>query len=209
MNTFPPVPFKVKIKYNTRTPSTILPGMGDEQTVVSVSKEGCLFKLKGLECLGWFHHSHFTIVQEGQKEVKYKVVPFSVEMWEKYRDDPRLKVYINGKQCKRFMPMVNNNNKGQGHALYTIAIGEDEHVCSMSVWVFTLHIPLTTCIIPFDPSRKDAKVLVKESCRIIGQPREIEDWYLFSNGKVGCTYKGFNDIFGIHPAYLEMEVEEA
>lgn len=147
------------------------------------------------------HYRHFELYKEPEEEVmnsqpKTKRVLFSVAAWTKYKDVA--KVYLNGKLCGAFLPMLNYQND-QGYALYKLSFfGDVEYY---SVWGFELEIPVTTKRIPFNPELKDAKVFTTDS------NQSVVDWAMFKDGQVACQWP--NQYMGYYPTnLLEMEIEE-
>jgi len=152
------------------------------------------------------HYSHFELYKEPSEDVmnkqtqqKTKRVPFSVAAWTKYKDVA--KVYLNGKLCDAFLPMLNYQND-QGYALYKLSFFGDAGY--YSVWGFELEIPVTTKRIPFNPELKGTKVVCKHTSD------KLSEWvYMTSSVVCGVINRegGFTTEL-YHPNYLEMEIDE-
>lgn len=153
------------------------------------------------------HYSHFELYKEPSEDVmnkqtqqKTKRVPFSVAAWTKYKDVA--KVYLDGKLCDAFLPMLNYQND-QGYALYKLSFSG--HVEYYSVWGFELEIPITTKRVPFNPELKGAKVFYGKT--------ELIEWRCMSSGVVCGVHEHESPFKSLetalyHPNHLEMEIDE-
>ena len=148
---------------------------------------------------------HFELYKEPTQEkqpMKTKRIPFSEEAYAKYKGVAR--VWFNGKECNEFVYLTNgkSGHAKQGYALYKTAIWCD--VGWYSVWAFELEIPVTTKRIPFDASRKNAKVLYFNY--------DVVEWVAMQGGAfLAITYKTELDTtisLIVNPDDLTMEIEE-
>lgn len=149
------------------------------------------------------HFEHFELYKEEkdmtqQTQQKTKRVPFTHELWEKWKDKGGKVIYANGPHIIKDMVCFNNATTTFRYAGYC-----EERDC---VYVcegddFSLEIHITSKRIPFNPELKDAKVFTTDS----NQP--VVDWVMFKDGSVACQWP--NQYMGYYPTnLLEMEIEE-
>jgi len=185
--------------------------MGKVYTVKEVDTETDRVYVK--ETLGCIHYTHFELYKEPTQEkqpMKTKHIPFSEDSWTKNRT------------CSVFWKPTNTvilyfNRWLDGHDSRFIGVckaTESEYCATtFSQYDFSnmeLEIPVTTKRIPFDASRKDAKVLLAHANSRV----ELIEWVQMEKSSVvvGVTEDKldcggfFTAIY--HPNDLEMEIEE-
>lgn len=178
---------------------------GQEYVVTKVHGDGSV-SVGGLS-FGWFA-SRFELKQQPaeqpiQKPVqqKTKLVPFTHELWEKWKDKGVKVVYANGPHTVEDLVCFSNAVTTFRYAGY-VKERDCVYVCEMDD--LSLEIPITTKRVPFNPERKDAKVFYGE--------QELIEWVQMKSGVVCGTIKldNFNDEHTslYHPNDLEMEIEE-
>lgn len=154
------------------------------------------------------HFEHFEIYKESeekdmtqQTQQKTKRVPFTHELWEKWKDKGGKVIYANGPHTIKDMVCFSNATTTYRYAGY--CEGRDcVYVCEGDD--FSLEIPVTSKRIPFNPELKDAKVFYGDT--------ELIEWVQMNSGVV-CGSYDTGGIDGVitnlyHPNYLQMEIEE-
>lgn len=149
------------------------------------------------------HYTHFELYEEEkdmtpqttpQTQPKTKRVPFTHELWEKWKDKGVMVTTLNGKVLEQFTHF-NLPDIRIYAGVYGGLIGN-----YYSHHLF-LEIPITTKRIPFNPELKDAKVFLKYN----NVP--VDEWHWFSNNIVAVLTTG-KRIDAKFPPELEMEIEE-
>lgn len=176
-------------------------------TVKQVDEETDRLYLK--ETLGCLHYTHFEFYKEEkdmnqQAHQKTKRVPFTHELWEKYKDIAKIIYIPSGGEVLGFayFPQADSRFRyaylTRTGTVPTCGSGES----------FYLEIPITTKRIPFNPELKDAKVLVK----VFYGDTEMVEWVQMKSGVVCGSYDagGFAGVITnlYHPNDLQMEIEE-
>lgn len=176
-------------------------------TVKQVDEETDRLYLK--ETLGCLHYTHFEFYKEEkdmnqQVHQKTKRVPFTHELWEKYKDIAKIIYIPSGGEVLGFAYFPQADSRFRYAYLTrtgtapTFGSGES----------FYLEIPITTKRIPFNPELKDAKVLVK----VFYGDTEMVEWVQMKSGVVCGSYDagGFAGVITnlYHPNDLQMEIEE-
>jgi hypothetical protein len=151
------------------------------------------------------HYSHFELYKEEkdmtpQAQQKTKRVPFTHELWEKWKDKGGKVLYANGPHIIKDMLCFDNAVTTYRYAGYC-----EERDC---IYVcegddLSLEIPVTTKRIPFNPELKDAKVFYGKT--------ELTEWFQAKTGVICGTHTnigfGGEDTSLYHPNDLEMEIE--
>ena len=155
------------------------------------------------------HFEHFDFYKEEkdmnqQAHQKTKRVPFTHELWEKYKDIAKIIYIPSGGEVLGFayFPQADSRFRyaylTRTGTVPTCGSGES----------FYLEIPITTKRIPFNPELKDAKVLVK----VFYGGTEMVEWVQMKSGVVCGSYDagGFAGVITnlYHPNDLQMEIEE-
>ena len=155
------------------------------------------------------HFEHFDFYKEEkdmnqQAHQKTKRVPFTHELWEKYKDIAKIIYIPSGGEVLGFayFPQADSRFRyaylTRTGTVPTCGSGES----------FYLEIPITTKRIPFNPELKDAKVLVK----VFYGDTEMVEWVQMKSGVVCGSYDagGFAGVITnlYHPNDLQMEIEE-
>lgn len=197
---------KVKIKED---PYGILARAGFKlntiYTVIQVEFDRLYLK----ETLGYLHYTHLDFYKEEkdmtpqttqQTQQKTKRVPFTHELWEKYKDIAKIIYIPSGGEVLGFayFPQADSRFRyaylTRTGAVPTCGSGES----------FYLEIPITTKRIPFNPELKDAKVFYGGV--------ELIEWVQMKSGVVCGSYDsdGFAGVITnlYHPNDLQMEIEE-
>lgn len=174
---------------------------GQEYVVTKVHSDGCV-SVGGLS-FGWLA-SRFELKGQPAEHLvqqKTKLVPFTHELWETWKDRGVKVIYANGPHTVEDLVCFNNAMTTYRYAGY---VKERDCVYVCEGGDFSLEIPVTTKRIPFDPERKDAKVFYGE--------QELLEWVQMKTGVVCGTIKldNFNDEHTslYHPNDLKMEIEE-
>lgn len=160
------------------------------------------------ETRGCLHYTHLKLYKEANEDVmtqqtqqKTKRVPFTHELWEKWKDKGGKVIYANGPHIIKDMVCFSNATTTYRYAGY--CEGRDcVYVCEGDD--FSLEIPVTSKRIPFNSGLKDAKVFYGDT--------ELIEWVQMNSGVV-CGSYDTNGIDGVitnlyHPNYLQMEIEE-
>lgn len=157
------------------------------------------------------HFEHFELYKEPEEKdmnqqahQKTKRVPFTHELWEKYKDIAKIIYIPSGGEVLGFAYFPQADSRFRYAYLTrtgtapTFGSGES----------FYLEIPITTRRIPFNPELKDAKVLVK----VFYGDTEMIEWVQMKSGVVCGSYDagGFAGVITnlYHPNDLQMEIEE-
>ena len=155
------------------------------------------------------HFEHFEFYKEEkdmnqQVHQKTKRVPFTHELWEKYKDVAKIIYIPSGGEVLGFAYFPQADSRFRYAYLTrtgtapTFGSGES----------FYLEIPITTKRIPFNPELKDAKVFVK----VFYEDTEMVEWVQMKSGVVCGSYDagGFAGVITnlYHPNDLQMEIEE-
>lgn len=154
------------------------------------------------------HYTHYELYKEEkdmtqQAQQKTKRVPFTHELWEKWKDNGGKVIRkLTGKQVLQFAYFPEADRRYRcvyltlpGTSLWTGGIDEIE-----------LEIPITTKRIPFNPELKDAKVFhLAEDVENGGV--EVKDWWITKDKQLVCQWS--NGTVGYaNPCFIEMEIEE-
>ena len=150
------------------------------------------------------HFEHFELYKEANEDVmnkqtqqKTKRVPFTHELWEKYKDKDAVVTTLNGRVLEQFT-CFNLRDVRVYAGVYTEVAPLVGNYYSHHLF---LEIPITSKRIPFNPELKDAKVFTTDS----NQP--VADWVMFKDGQVACQWP--SNYMGYYPInLLEMEIEE-
>lgn len=177
-------------------------------TVKQVDEETDRLYLK--ETLGCLHYTHFDFYKEEkdmnqQTQQKTKIVPFTHELWEKWKDNGGKVIYAYGPHIIKDMVCFDNAVTTYRYAGYCEEL-DMVYVCEGDD--LSLEIPITTKRIPFNPESKDAKVFVK----VFYGDTEMVEWVQMKSGVVCGSYDagGFAGVITnlYHPNDLQMEIEE-
>lgn len=150
------------------------------------------------------HFEHFELYKEAnegvmtqQTQQKTKRVPFTHELWEKYKDKDVVVTTLNGRVLEQFT-CFNLRDVRVYAGVYTEVAPLVGNYYSHHLF---LEIPVTSKRIPFNPELKDAKVFTTDS------NQSVVDWVMFKDGRVACQWP--NQYMGYYPTnLLEMEIEE-
>ena len=176
-------------------------------TVKQVDEETDRLYLK--ETLGCLHYTHFEFYKEEkdmnqQAHQKTKRVPFTHELWEKYKDIAKIIYIPSGGEVLGFAYFPQADSRFR----YAYLTRTGTAPTCGSGESFYLEIPITTKRIPFNPELKDAKVLVK----VFYGDTEMVEWVQMKSGVVCGSYDagGFAGVITnlYHPNDLQMEIEE-
>lgn len=151
----------------------------------------------------YLHHSYFDFYKEEkemtqQAQQKTKRVPFTHELWEKYKDVAKIIYIPSGGEVLGFACFPQAGSRFR-YAYLTLKGTAPTFGSGESLY---LEIPVTTKRIPFNPELKDAKVFIKADNTF------VEEWHLFSNGLAGIVAGNTRYLTAISPIELEMEIEE-
>lgn len=158
------------------------------------------------ETLGRIHYTHFEFYKEEkdmtqQTQPKTKRVPFTHELWEKYKDVAKIIYIPSGGEVLGFAYFPQADSRFR-YAYLTRTGTVPTCGSGESFW---LEIPVTTKRIPFNPELKDAKVVCKHTSD------ELCSWvYMVSSvvcGVINHEGGGYTTEL-YHPNTLEMEIEE-
>lgn len=156
------------------------------------------------------HYSHFEFYKEEkdmtqQTQQKTKIVPFTHELWEKWKNDGGKVIYALGPHIIKDMVCFDNAITTYRYAGYCEEL-DMVYVCEGED--LSLEIPVITKRIPFNPELKDAKVFVK----VFYGGTEMVEWVQMKSGVVCGSYDagGFAGVITnlYHPNDLQMEIEE-
>jgi len=156
-----------------------------------------LYVEETLGCLHYTHYTHFEFYKDPEKQsMKTKRIPFSEESYEKYKDVAKvIATKLEIVDCYVF-------STGVVGVLYKMPNGDVSNVIlPINQHLLELEIPVTTKRIPFDASRKDAKVFNKQ-----GNP--VKEWHVFSNGVVAVLPVASDFLSAQAQDDLIMEIEE-
>lgn len=192
---------------------------GQEYTVTRIYSNGDI-AVNGIKNnLGWYAH-RFELKQENQQKIlqdkpsyaveekdmtqqtqqKTKVVPFTHELWEGWKDKGGKVIYGYGPHIIKDMVCFDNAVTTYRYAGYCEEL-DMIYVCEGND--LSLEIPVTTKRVPFNPELKDAKAFYGEV--------ELTEWVQMKSGVVCGIIKhedgGYTTSL-YHPNILEMEVEE-
>lgn len=153
------------------------------------------------------HYQHFELYEEEkdmtpqttqQAQQKTNRVPFTHELWEKWKDKGGKVIYVpTGKQVMQLAYFPEADHRYRYVCLTTL--GSCTHATDTEY--LALEIPVTTKRIPFNPELKDAKVFTTDG------NQSVVDWVMFKDGQVACQWH--NQYMSYYPTnYLEMEIEE-
>lgn len=152
------------------------------------------------------HYSHFELYKEEkdmtpQAQQKTKRVPFTHELWEKWKDKGGKVLYKpTGKQVLQlaYFPEADHRYR----YVYLTTLGSCTQASDIEY--LELLLPVTTKRIPFNPELKDAKVFYGET--------EMTEWFRAKTGVVCGTHTvnnfGGGDTSLYHQNDLHMEIEE-
>ena len=171
-------------------------------TVKQVDEETDRLYLK--ETLGCLHYTHFDFYKEEkamsqQTQQKTKRVPFTHELWEKYKDVAKIIYIHSGGEVLGFAYFPQADSRFR----YVYLTRAGTAPTSDSGKSFYLEIPVTTKRIPFNPELKDAKVFYGKI--------ELTEWFQAKTGVICGTHTigfGGEDTSLYHPNHLEMEIDE-
>lgn len=155
------------------------------------------------------HYSHFEFYEEEkdmtlqttpQTQPKTKRVPFTHDLWEKWKDNGGEVTTMNGRVLDQFT-CFNLRDVRVYAGVYTEVAPLVGTYYSHHLF---LEIPITTKRIPFNPELKDAKVFYGGV--------ELIEWVQMKSGVVCGSYDsdGFAGVITnlYHPNDLQMEIEE-
>jgi hypothetical protein len=152
------------------------------------------------------HYTHFEFYEDEkemaqQSQQKTKRVPFTHELWEKWKDKGGKVIYSpTGGQVLQLAYFPEADHRYRYVYLTTPGTVTRMGTCDP----LNLEIPVTTKRIPFNPELKDAKVFYGET--------ELTEWFRAKTGVI-CGTHAVNNFDGedtslYHPNYLQMEIEE-
>lgn len=152
------------------------------------------------------HFEHFELYKEEkdmtqQTQQKTKRVPFTHEMWEKYKDVAKIIYIPSGGEVLGFAYFPEADSRFR-YAYLTRSGTAPAFGSGESFW---LEIPVTTKRIPFNPELKDAKVFYGKT--------ELIEWVRMSSDVVCGVHEQLSPFKSLetalyHPNHLEMEIEE-
>lgn len=173
-------------------------------TVKQVDEETDRLYLK--ETLGCLHYTHFDFYKEEkamsqQTQQKTKRVPFTHELWEKYKDAAKIIYIPSGGEVIGFAYFPQADSRFR----YVYLTRAGTAPTSDSGKSFCLEILVTTRRIPFNPELKDAKVFYEKT--------EIIEWVRMSSDVVCGVHEQLSPFKSLetalyHPNHLEMEIDE-
>lgn len=154
------------------------------------------------------HYSHFELYKEEkdmnqQTQPKEKRVPFSAELWKKYKDVAD--VVFSGTNYRVLrLESFPQGLEYEGNIYYFAAVTHQGSIVLTQDRLLSLIIPVTIKHVPFSPELKDAKVFYGET--------ELTEWFQAKTGVVCGTHTvnsfGGEDTSLYHPNDLHMEIEE-
>lgn len=153
------------------------------------------------------HFEHFEIYKESEEkdmnnQPKTKRVPFTQELWEKWKDNGGKVIYTpTGREVLQLAYFPEADHRYRYLYLTKPGTVTSQGTCDP----LAIEIPITTKRIPFNPELKDAKVV----CRHTSD--ELLEWVYMMSGVVCGVIKheggGYTTKL-YHPNTLEMEIEE-
>jgi len=165
-------------------------------------------KITTSEDKSFSHYTHFDFYKEEkdmtpqttqQTQQKTKRVPFTHELWEKWKDKGGKVICVpTGKQVLQLAYFPEADHRYRYVCLTTL--GSCTHATDTEY--LALEIPVTTKRIPFNPELKDAKVFTKSHNRL------VKEWHMFSTGVVATLCETDIVVTKHDCGELEMEVEE-
>lgn len=167
-------------------------------------------KITTSEDKSFSHYTHFDFYKEEkdmtqQTQQKTKIVPFTHELWGKWKDNGGKVIYARGPHIIKDMVCFDNAVTTYRYAGYCEEL-DMVYVCEGDD--LSLEIPVTTKRIPFNPELKDDKVFVK----VFYGDTEMVEWVQMKSGVVCGSYDagGFAGVITniYHPVDLQMEIEE-
>ena len=197
---------KVKIKED---PYGIFSRAGFKLNTIYTVRQVEFDRLYLKEALGCIHYTHLELYKEEkdmtlqttpQTQPKTKRVPFTHDLWEKWKDNGGEVTTMNGRVLDQFT-CFNLRDVRVYAGVYTEVAPLVGTYYSHHLF---LEIPITTKRIPFNPELKDAKVFYGGV--------ELIEWVQMKSGVVCGSYDsdGFAGVITnlYHPNDLEMEIEE-
>ncbi len=174
-------------------------------TVGEVNRE--TYRISVKETLGCLHYTHFDFYKEEkdmtqQTQQKTKRVPFTHELWEKWKDKGGKMIYtptgMQVLQLAAYFPEADHRYR------YVFLTCPGTLVKARDLDDLALEIPVTSKRIPFNPELKDAKVFYGDT--------ELIEWVQMNSGVV-CGSYDTGGIDGVitnlyRPNDLQMEIEE-
>lgn len=149
------------------------------------------------------HYTHYELYKEEkdmnqQEQQKTKRIPFTHELWEKWKDKGVVVTTMNGKVLEQFT-YFNLPDTRIYAGVYDGLVGNyyPHHLL--------LEIPVTTKRIPFNPE-------LKEKAKVFYGKVELTEWVQMKSGVV-CGSHDSGSFAGVitnlyHPNDLKMEIEE-
>ena len=151
------------------------------------------------------HFEHFELYKE-EKDMtlqtqQKKRVPFTHELWEKWKDVAKIIYIPSGGEVLRFAYFPEADSRFR----YAYLTRSGTAPTFGSGECFWLEIPVTTKRIPFNPELKAAKVFYDDT--------ELTEWVLMSSNVVCGVHNQAHPFKSLetalyHPTHLEMEIEE-
>lgn len=151
------------------------------------------------------HYSYFELYKEPEeqtmKQPKTKRIPFTHEMWEKYKDVAKI-IYIPSDGEVLGFAYFHEADSRFRYAYLTRSGTAPTFGSGECFW---LEIPVTTKRIPFNPELKDAKVFYGDT--------ELIEWVYMSSNFVCGVHEQVSPFKSLetalyHPNHLEMEIED-
>ena len=152
------------------------------------------------------HFEHFDFYKEEkdmnqQAHQKTKRVPFTHELWEKYKDIAKIIYIPSGGEVLGFAYFPQADSRFR----YAYLTRTGTAPTCGSGESFYLEIPITTRRIPFNPELKDAKVFYDKT--------ELIEWVRMSSDVVCGVHEQLSPFKSLetalyHPNHLEMEIDE-